>query len=158
MSSIKSVVDSFSATPPSIRITTGRPNMPNKENYAKNRERNVAYNKQYYIKNRDSILKRHKEYIRDTESNRESSKKSYKWYRDKFLELYGGACKCCGEDIKEFLTIEHINGQRGTKKQTSYAAYRDAVKNYNTEIYEILCMNCNHARGRYGNCPHTHDH
>lgn len=75
-------------------------------------------------------------------------------YRNDFLKMYGEKCRCCGESSKEFLTIEHINGQKG-KKDHSTTAYRKAVLEYRSDIYEILCMNCNHAKGRYGYCPHS---
>lgn len=74
--------------------------------------------------------------------------------RSKFLFVYGGRCSCCGERRSEFLTVEHVNGQKKIKKETSYSAYSNAIKEYPSKNYDILCVNCNHARGRYGVCPH----
>lgn len=75
--------------------------------------------------------------------------------RDEFLTMYGNKCLCCGESLKEFLTIDHIKGQKGIKKkEVSIAAYKKALKEYNPTEYRILCMNCNHSMGTKGYCPH----
>lgn len=74
-------------------------------------------------------------------------------HRESFLEMYGKSCRCCGEGKKEFLTIEHIRGQAGGK-ESSTTAYRKAALEYRPDLYEVLCMNCNHSKGRYGYCPH----
>lgn len=91
---------------------------------------------------------------KDRKYNREYIQKAYTEKRKVFLNMYGGRCVCCGEINPEFLTIEHRQGQRGKKRQSSYTAYTHAVKEYRPDIYEILCMNCNHSKGRYGYCPH----
>lgn len=77
------------------------------------------------------------------------------------LTHYGGnppKCACCGETIIEFLTIDHING--GGHKQmikinrrgTSF--YRWLIQQRFPEGLQVLCMNCNFAKGKYGKCPH----
>lgn len=70
---------------------------------------------------------------------------------------YGAACECCGETILEFLTLDHINGLMGKKRETGPSGLYRAVVNagYPTDI-RVLCMNCNWGR-RYtenGVCPH----
>ena len=72
-----------------------------------------------------------------------------------FFEMYGEKCACCGEATKEFLTMEHINGLQGQKKHRGMGQYTDAINEYRPDIYETLCMNCNHAIGRIGYCPHN---
>lgn len=76
------------------------------------------------------------------------------------LAYYGGKCACCGEATVEFLSIDHIDG--------SGAAHRRADKNcIDIKLwlwrrnfpkgFQVLCMNCNHAKGRRngnGKCPH----
>jgi hypothetical protein len=75
--------------------------------------------------------------------------------RKEFLAMYGNKCVCCGESQVEFLTLEHRQGQIGIKsKQTGRDAYSEATKKLDLDKFEILCMNCNHAKGRYGYCPH----
>lgn len=109
------------------------------------------YNKKY---NRDNKEKRAKYREENKESIVAYHSSYYKNKRDKFLFLYGCICVCCGEDQAEFLTIEHKLGQIGKKKESSFRAYTKAITEYRPDLYEILCMNCNHARGRYGKCPH----
>lgn len=75
--------------------------------------------------------------------------------RKLFIKMYGEKCVCCGESNYEFLTIEHKHGQVGKKKEGSYRAYRNAIKEYLPDVYEILCMNCNFSKGKYGYCPHN---
>jgi hypothetical protein len=74
------------------------------------------------------------------------------------LNNYGGAiCACCGENIIEFLDIDHIDGG-GTKhkKIIGYnALYRWLRDNNYPDGYQVLCRNCNW--GKYingGVCPH----
>lgn len=70
-------------------------------------------------------------------------------------------CECCGENIIEFLSIDHINnngaeerkrlGWRGRGK----AFYYWLVKNNYPEGYQVLCCNCNHGKWiNKGICPH----
>jgi hypothetical protein len=79
------------------------------------------------------------------------------------MEGYGGAfCKCCGEDMLEFLTLDHINvdgkaqrqelGGRG-KGGRFYKLLAD--KGFPPGL-QVLCMNCNWARHWSPNqlCPH----
>lgn len=74
--------------------------------------------------------------------------------REAFIAMYGDKCACCGETEIEFLTFEHKMGQRGKKRETQYAAYKNALNEYRPDLYEVLCMNCNHAKGKLGYCPH----
>lgn len=78
----------------------------------------------------------------------------------------GGKCACCGESHPQFLTLEHINGRvafYGRKygkaahriQSNTYVEIRKAKNSgWDRTQYELLCMNCNHARGHYGQCPH----
>jgi len=75
------------------------------------------------------------------------------------LGKYGGECKCCGETIPEFLTIDHIkrDGKQERKELTSsFMMYYSLNKRpIDRKRYRILCMNCNFAT-RFGKkCPHT---
>ena len=127
-----------------------------------NREKVINYHKKYYKENRKSIIDKaitrittKKETIPDfKEEHRKQVKKYNEETRQKFIEMYGGKCVCCGETIYEFLTLEHKQGQKGIKKEESRVAYRNAVLVYRPDIYEILCMNCNHSKGVRGYCPH----
>jgi hypothetical protein len=86
-------------------------------------------------------------------------RKNHLLIRMKVLKYYGGdppKCACCGETEYKFLAIDHING--GGLKQ------RRETKTHNLESwinkskypagFQILCHNCNAAKGFYGECPH----
>jgi len=106
---------------------------------------------------KDYYKKYQKEYSKNKRSEfRKYSIKYKKGLRNKFLEMYGNKCACCGETKVEFLTIEHKLGQRGSRhKEGGPEAYAKALKDYRPDLYEILCYNCNCAKGRYGYCPHN---
>ena len=85
---------------------------------------------------------------------REKFSAKYKDLRRLFFSMYGNKCECCGEEYVEFLTIEHKQGQKGLKRRGAYSSYKDATSVYRPDLYETLCMNCNHSKGRYGYCLH----
>ena len=65
-------------------------------------------------------------------------------------------CACCRESRFEFLTLDHIhNNGAAHKRQVGrgqvYYSIRDA--GFPPE-YQVLCFNCNCAKGTYGICPH----
>ena len=95
-----------------------------------------------------------------TPGARASRKKTYAKLRSEVLSAYGGKCACCGEATNEFLGIDHING-RGKKHRQEEKAQGgrlyQLLKNqgYPQGAYQILCHNCNLAKGFYGKCPHV---
>lgn len=77
--------------------------------------------------------------------------------KDEVFEAYGGyKCACCGEPIREFLTIDHVNGDGAAhrRKIGSAAIYRWLKREGFPDGYQVLCMNCNWAKGVFGACPH----
>ena len=79
--------------------------------------------------------------------------------RTEVLSHYVGgapACACCRETTLEFLSIDHVNGggrkHREELKQRSIYAW--LKKEGYPEGYQVLCHNCNQAKGFYGECPH----
>ena len=79
------------------------------------------------------------------------------------LNGYGGPiCRCCGETHIEFLSIDHINNdgaahRRSLPKSASSGGsgfYAWLKKNNFPPGFQVLCMNCNFAKGKYGYCPH----
>lgn len=76
------------------------------------------------------------------------------------MRAYGGKCACCSESALEFLTIDHVNGGGGKhRKKLGVSAgisfYRWLRKQgFPKDEYQVLCYNCNCARGFYGVCPH----
>mgnify|MGYP001590487909 CR=1 FL=1 len=100
-----------------------------------------------------------------TLNNREkwfaNGKRSWTTLRRLVLETYSHGtprCACCGETTYQFLSLDHINGggsahQREAHKQGT-RVYQ-LVKNAGFPPgYQVLCHNCNMAKGFYGQCPH----
>jgi hypothetical protein len=90
--------------------------------------------------------------------------KSKEWQqrlREATLLHYGGnppRCSCCGETIMEFLTIDHINGRKGTGHSRSFGGWRlyHWLKKHDfPDGYRVLCYNCNCSQARTKVCPHA---
>jgi len=97
---------------------------------------------------------------------------SRKWQRqlrrDAFNAYGGPQCACCGTLVDEFLTLDHIDGggaaHRATLRGSMQKPRTDGgggVKLYAwlkrmgyPPGFQVLCMNCNFAKGKYGVCPH----
>lgn len=114
-----------------------------KRRYAIEPAKFQARNKAYYATHKEQFL----EYNRAT--------------RRRVLEAYGSKCACCGETTPEFLGVDHVNNDG--------EAHRRELKGYGRSIYrwlaiegypqdgrfQLLCHNCNVAKGCYGGCPHN---
>ncbi len=89
-----------------------------------------------------------------------SEKKAKRWAKSRMLvfDHYGWKCVCCGEDISEFLSIDHVGGGGAEHRKEiggTGRIYHWLVKNDFPEGFETVCRNCNW--GRYinnGICPH----
>jgi len=82
-----------------------------------------------------------------------------KQIKQQVIEHYGGQCCCCGEKIIEFLTIDHVRGdgaddRKRHKSRSGYGMYSFLKRAGHPHGYQVLCWNCNLARGLYGACPH----
>lgn len=104
---------------------------------------------------------RHAAYMRDyrakdPEAYRAYMRSYHRKQRERVIAHYGAKCACCGETTWEFLSIDHMNGG-GTQHKKEIGAGRLVEwvirNNFPTEI-QILCHNCNQAKGFYGVCPH----
>ena len=92
---------------------------------------------------------------------RASEKKQILKYKEEYLAHYGKQCRCCGETLIQFLTLEHKAGKGNVHRKELFKhnvgglhMYRWLKKNNYPEGYAVLCMNCNWAT-RYGDlCPH----
>lgn len=76
------------------------------------------------------------------------------------LAHYGAICACCGESRYEFLTFDHKNNDGAAHRRSDRGAARIAQwlkKNDYPDGFQVLCMNCNWAKGRYGECPHERE-
>lgn len=72
------------------------------------------------------------------------------------LNHYGCRCVYCGETLEVFLTIDHINND-GNKHRRTIGTSKTGVniyawlrKNNYPPEFQVLCVNCNHAKGRVG--------
>jgi hypothetical protein len=64
-------------------------------------------------------------------------------------------CACCGENELKFLCIDHKEGIQGRKRRYSGCPFYFWLKNNGyPKGFQVLCFNCNMAKGMYGKCPH----
>ena len=143
--------------------------------YIRKRRLDPEYRKREYDKNRiyrkthrptiNANVRRYRDEKRKDPEYRASesahSRASYQRLRKKLFDAYGGACACCGENTKEFLELDHINGggSKHFEQRGAIALYRDVIREHCPSIYRILCANCNRGRSRNGGvCPHQLNH
>ena len=78
------------------------------------------------------------------------------------LAAYGGKCACCGETYLPFLSLDHVNGDGWKDRERDGAGNRSShsVKfaywlrnNHYPNNIQVLCMNCNKAKGNKDRCP-----
>jgi len=129
----------------------------------KNKERLKEYHKKWREKNmeRDLRLKKtyyqkHKKRINLLSKERLIKRKllCFAKYSNDDIK-----CACCGEREWKFLSIDHINndGAEHRKKIGNKGGdhiYRWLVRNNFPKGFQVLCHNCNQAKGHYGICPH----
>lgn len=89
----------------------------------------------------------------------DSAKRRKQRIRDAVLSAYGGACACCGESERKFLTLDHVDGdgahhRRAVGVMTGIETWAWAMDNGFPNSLQLLCWNCNSAKGAYGTCPH----
>jgi hypothetical protein len=157
----------------------------NRERYLENREKYREYHREWKRKYRKKHMDKIKIYNRKwraehREQVRKTCMKSYYKNKEKrsihtkeknqnkkfsVLAIYSKGqpkCACCGETNIEFLTIDHVNndGSKYRKKINCRGSgiYYWLIKNHFPEGIQVLCMNCNFAKGQFGYCPHEFKH
>ena len=68
---------------------------------------------------------------------------------------YGNKCNCCGEERYEFLAFDHVNNDGAEHRRN----HKGSIVNWLhregfPDTIQVLCHNCNSAKGYYGVCPH----
>ncbi len=67
-------------------------------------------------------------------------------------------CACCGEQTLLFLTVDHMNGggreERQRLNRYGWRFYQWLRDEGFPAGYQVLCFNCNAAKGFWGECPH----
>ena len=134
----------------------------------------AAYQKAYRERNRESLrvyeLKRYAKDRQDPNwvaAERKRGREYWKTLRHEAIMAYGGyRCACCGETEPLFLSLDHVNNDgaehrrnlgydEGNGKGASSGILSWLKNNGYPAGFQILCMNCNHAKGRNGGvCPH----
>jgi len=114
----------------------------------------------YYLKNKGAIVSRATLWNRENRHKHNLAGKTWRWKaRLRMIDAYGGKCACCGETEPAFLTIDHINNDGYTKRLEGQGVgamlYKDLERRgWPKDEYQLLCMNCNFAKGHFGSCPH----
>lgn len=87
-------------------------------------------------------------------SQKQKSRREQNW--EKILNFYGAKCFCCGESIKEFLTIDHAAGDGANHRRQINRGrlHVHIIKSSFPKRFRLACMNCNFAMGVHGFCPH----
>ena len=77
-------------------------------------------------------------------------------FREQVLAHYGTVCACCGEHRYEFLAIDHVDGNGAAHRRQIGKSRMDRwlAKSGFPSGFQVLCHNCNMAKGLYGACPH----
>lgn len=92
------------------------------------------------------------------EQERERQRLSERELRLDLLDAYGGCCVCCGEVRWMLLSIDHKNndGAEERRKHKSPKSFYRWLREsgYPKDRYQLLCHNCNAAKGFYSECPH----
>lgn len=108
-----------------------------------------------------STLKMRRWRAKHWKSSKEYQRKWKQALRREVLDHYGGACACCGETELAFLSLDHKNGG-GTKHRQELGLRGAAIwawvkREGYPDMFQVLCHNCNQAKGYYGACPHEEE-
>ena len=129
--------------------------------YKNNLEKAKIISKRTYNKHKESHIARATKWNKDNKLSHRNSNATWRWkLRQEIIEEYGGSCACCGEVIPEFLSIDHINNDGNVERKQNnskggakfYKELKD--RGFPKDNYQLLCMNCNFAKGHFGICPH----
>ncbi len=132
-----------------------------KEHYLSEINPRTEVTKLYRKRNKEKLNEKiRNKRAKDSTKEREAAKKLRLKTKKEVLEAYGNKCVCCGESNHEFLTIDHINndGAKHRKEQNLHGGFSIHAwlkrNNFPKDNFQILCWNCNCAKGHYGYCPH----
>lgn len=94
---------------------------------------------------------------RDPDKYREQCRRNAKKRRMDLLEELGGSCACCGESTYEFLQFDHVEGDGADHRRFvgHKAISTSLIRKWGIEKFQILCANCNFAKGSGTSCPHS---
>jgi hypothetical protein len=142
----------------------------NKKYYANRKKEMQKKARDYYKSHADerkeyscTYRRLHKDKIKKW--NNDNKTKVNRWRKDHYkkirlevLQAYGGKCACCGEAEPAFLAIDHVNGNGNKhRKETKLRGLKMFFwlrRNGYPSEFQLLCHNCNVAKGSNGICPH----
>lgn len=118
--------------------------------------RRTAYQREYAKAHSERLVAKAASWNRANPERRRVNALNY-YYRlqDAAMQAYGGyRCLWCGMDDPIVLTIDHINNDgahmRKRLKKDGAAFYKWLRDNNYPAGFQVLCMNCNHAKMRNG--------
>lgn len=119
------------------------------------------YRKEYRKIHKEELREKAREYYHSKDGKEHKrqvlkNKLRRRKLRIKAIEHYGSKCSCCGEKTIEFLCIDHKNndGSSHRKTMTTRSIGEWLYRHNYPEGFQVLCHNCNMAKGLYGKCPH----
>jgi len=121
----------------------------------------TEYKKGHYFGTKEYQSQKSKEwYANNAEKAKLRSIERHRALRQQALEAYSDGdpqCRCCGEREVKFLAIDHINGggKRHLQEIKASNVYYWVRRNNYPAGFQVLCHNCNLAKGFYGTCPHS---
>ena len=137
------------------------------------RERARAADKRYYEQHKEARCAKSRRWNKENPERHaanqrrhyaKTAEKQRQFQRDKLafnrlcvLLHYGHVCSCCGETRREFLSVDHIEGDGAAHRRavgSGAPMYRWIIDNNYPDNLRLLCHNCNLALGFYGYCPH----
>lgn len=115
------------------------------------------YNRDYYRKNKEKLDQRSIDWIAANPEKRHKTALSY-YYRlqNEAILAYGGyVCCWCGIDEPFVLAIDHVNNDGKEHRRLigsvgGHKFYKWLRDNNYPKGFQVLCMNCNHAKYRNG--------
>ena len=128
------------------------------------RDCKTHYKQRHYIGTKEYQSKKAKEwYAKNSEHAKRKARDRHQRLRQEALIAYSKgnnpSCGCCGETEYKFLGIDHIDGggkQHLAEIGATNVYYWTKKRGY-PEGFQVLCHNCNLAKGFYGQCPHQND-
>ena len=110
-------------------------------------ERNM-HSRKYWKENREVLILKQRDY------NLKLKIRCYNHYSN-----FNIKCNCCGENMIEFLSIDHVNNDGCEHRKTvgnGTALYKWLINNKFPSGFQLLCHNCNFAKGTDKDhiCPH----
>ena len=121
----------------------------NPENLAKIRK----YTREYREQNRPKIRKY------NNELRQRLKIEIFSEYSKRHSNSDVPCCRCCGENSHiDFLSVDHVEGRKNFPKEQQKLRgvnmYEWIKRNDYPDNFQILCHNCNLAKGFFGACPH----